>query len=74
MSKVFILTRDGNGRTLSHPHATLRKAQESIGHSIVDNSYGTKAVAQRFAATVLPDGQARTYGPYTFTLIASTAT
>lgn len=69
MSKQYELTREGNGRTLVHVHRTSRQARESIGHSLHDNGHADKRTAQSFAATVLPDGAPKTYGPYTFTMI-----
>jgi hypothetical protein len=66
--KSYQLSREGNGRTLVHSHPTARSAFQSIGHSICDNGYGTKADAQRFAATVKTDGTPAIFGPYTFIL------
>jgi len=46
---------------------TKRAAFTQMGYSIVDNGYGTKAEAQRFAATVVL-GTPATFGPFTFTV------
>lgn len=65
---TYLLTRTGNGRALDHPHATLARALQSVGQSLYDNGYATKEEAQRFAATVKPDGIPTTFYPYIFTL------
>jgi len=68
----FTVLRDGNGRNLVQSFGTLRAALTQIGHSIVDNGFGTKAQAQRFAATVRT-GSPAFFGPYVFTLIDNQA-
>lgn len=66
---TFTLTRTSanNPEPLVFEFPTKRAALTIMGYGIVDNGYGTKAEAQRFAATVIL-GTPATFGPLTFTL------
>lgn len=63
----FKVTREGVNKTLVQEFDTKRQAFTSIGYSIVDNGYGTKAEAQRFAATIKLDVPAE-FPPFVFTI------
>ena len=64
---MFKVTRQSAERTIELEYPTKRAAFTGIGYGIVDNGHGTKAEAQKFAATIKL-GVPATFGPYTFTL------
>ena len=61
----FTVTRSSPDRDLVQTFDTKRQAFASVGYSIVDNGYGTKAEAQKFAATIVL-GEPAEYPPFVF--------
>lgn len=67
MAKFSLTRKSTTGMEHFWLFDTKRAAFTQMGYSIVDNGHGTRAEAQRFAATVVL-GQPATFGPYTFTV------